>query len=45
MIFKIDHDKEKERCEKEDTVVPILASLISVHVPNVFINIDLEEPI
>ena len=41
MIMK----KETQGYEKEDTMLPILASLISVHVPNVFINIDLEEPI
>ena len=29
--------------EKVDTMVPILSSLIPVHVPNVFINIDLKE--
>ena len=29
--------------EKVDTMVPILSTLIPVHVPNVFINIDLKE--
>ena len=44
-IEEYDHEKETKGYEKEDTMLPILASLISVHVPNVFINIDLEEPI